>query len=235
MTPTAEWYEADADDSDRSITDDVTANTHETARAATETGETGATVHGDADLLRKRTAALDRVAAENERLRGEVERMREANDAHRALPDHIEDMLGIDPNDPLEQLAAEVVRLIDSWPKYQTAFGSDYGKAVAQCRDALRAVLARSQAPQAPAEQEGWLHEARAWEDRYAEAIDNLTFAHTVTNADWLDQVTEAVVDVADAEVAAAVREATAGLRAEVERLRAEAEARLAMLDGGAK
>lgn len=89
-------------------------------------------------------------------------------------------------------------------------------------------------APQAPAEvPRGWLHEARAWEDRYAEAIDNLTFAHTVTNADWLDRVTEAVVAVADAEVAAAVREATRGLRAEVERLRAEA--RRAMPDGGAK
>ena len=74
MTPTAEWYEADEDDSDRSITDDVTASTHETARAATETGETR--VHGDADLLRKRTAALDRVAAELAEARAEVERLR---------------------------------------------------------------------------------------------------------------------------------------------------------------
>lgn len=35
-----------------------------------------------------------------------------------------------------------------------------------------------------------------------AEAIDNLTFGHTVTNADWLDEVTDAVIAVADQEQA---------------------------------
>ena len=147
MTPTAEWYEADEDDSDRSITDDVTASTHETARAATETGETR--VHGDADLLRKRTAALDRVAAELAEARAEVERLR-MDVSHRSSTTAWQQRRA----EAAEAKLRDVEALADEWVGVLDGVLAD-DATPRDLLDDLRAALARSQAPQAPAEQEG--------------------------------------------------------------------------------
>jgi hypothetical protein len=42
----------------------------------------------------------------------------------------------------LRSVVAKVEALVDSWPAYRTDDRSDYGRAVAQCRNALRAAIA---------------------------------------------------------------------------------------------
>lgn len=67
-------------------------------------------------------------------------------------------------------------------------------------------------------------------EDRYAEAIDNLTFAHRPTDAEWLDEATAAVMAVADAEMLTLAR-MLSDAEEEVSRQYAECQAAEAEVD----
>src|SRR5690349_11628664 len=71
MTPTAEWYEADADDSDRNVTDDITASTPQEPCGAILPAPDAAGGYADADVLRGRIAALERMNAAIDRARME--------------------------------------------------------------------------------------------------------------------------------------------------------------------